>query len=305
MRVFVTGGSGFIGSHLVNRLKNENEVVVLIRDRPSAASPWGKWVIEVLNECSLVFGDLLNARLLRRVLAEYHVQYVYHLAAQAVVSTALKDPVGTFQTNVLGTVNVLEACRQVGVDKVLVMSTDKVYGNRMSAAVTDPLVSAGIYETSKCCQDLLSQTFQSSYRMNIVIPRACNCYGFDLAPRIVSNTIRACLRGESPIIFDGEKTLRQYIYIEDLCDALIHLMVHAPYRGIYNIATPDIFTQEQVVKTILKLFPDLKPKYMKRETPREIHSQSMVCSDFGWEPRYTFGQGIKATIEQFQKWGFK
>jgi len=304
MRVFVTGGSGFIGSHLVNQLKNENEVVVLIRDRPSGTSPWGKWVIEVLNGCSLVFGDVLNARLLRRVLAEYRVECVYHMAAQAVVSTALKDPVGTFQTNVLGTINVLEACRQVGVDKVLVMSTDKVYGNRMSAAVTDPLVSSGIYETSKCCQDLLSQTFQSSYRMNIVIPRSCNCYGFDLAPRIISNTIRACLHGESPIIFEGEMTLRQYIYVEDLCNALIHLMVHAPYRGIYNIGTPDIFNQEQVVKTILKLFPTLKPKYVKREAPTEIRSQSMVCSDFGWKPHHSFGEGVKETIESFRKYGY-
>jgi len=304
MRVFVTGGSGFIGSHLVNELKNENEVVILLRDIPSFLGPWGRWVSESLQGCTIVLGDILNSRLLRRVLAEYQVQHVYHMAAQAIVSTALKDPFGTFQTNVLGTVNILETCRQVEVDQVLVMSTDKVYGNRMDAVKTDPLVSAGIYETSKCCQDLVAQAFQNSYDMNIVIPRACNCYGFDLAPRIVSNTIRACLRGESPIIFEEEKTLRQYIYVDDLCTALIHLMRHTPYRGIYNIATPDILNQEQVVKTILKLFPDLKPKYVKREAPKEIHSQSMVCSDFGWKPRYSFGEGIKATIEVFKRYGY-
>lgn len=303
MRVFVTGGSGFIGSHLVNELKNENEVVVLIRDRPSGTSPWGKWVVKVLNGCCLVFGDVLNARLLRRVLAEYRVEYVYHLAAQAVVSTALKDPFGTFQTNVLGTLSILEACRQVGVDKVLVMSTDKVYGNRMNSVEIDRLVSTGIYETSKACQDLVAQAFNHAYASNVLIARACNCYGFDFSPRIVSNTIRACLRGESPVIFEGERSLRQYIYVEDLCNALIHLMRHAP-RGIYNIATPDIFNQEQVVKTILKLFPDLKPQYMKREAPKEIHSQSMVCSNFGWKPRHTFGEGIKETIKSFRKYGY-
>jgi len=303
MRIFVTGGSGFIGSHLVNELKNENEVVVLVRDRPSGTSPWGKWVIEVLNGCSLVFGDVLNARLLRRVLAEYHVEHVYHLAAQALVSTALKDPFGTFQTNVVGTVNILESSRLVGVDKVLVMSTDKVYGNKMEAIEKDPLVSTGIYETSKCCQDLVAQAFRDVYDMHIVISRSCNCYGFDLAPRIVSNTIRACLRGESPIIFEEEKTLRQYIYVEDLCNALIHLMRH-PYQGIYNIATPDILNQEQVVKTILKLFPYLKPKYVKRGAPKEIHSQSMICSDFGWKPRYSFGEGVKIAIEVFKRYGY-
>jgi len=302
VRVFVTGGSGFIGSHLVNELKRENDVVVLVRDIPSPLSTWGKWISDVLQGCTIVLGDVLNSRLLRRVLAEYHVEYVYHLAAQAVVSTALKDPFGTFQTNILGTVNVLEACRQVGADKVLVMSTDKVYGNRMKAVEKDPLVSAGIYETSKACQDLVAQAFQEAYDMDVLIARACNCYGFDFAPRIVSNTVRACLRGETPIIFEGEKTLRQYIYVVDLCDALIHLMKHAPYKGVYNIATPDIMSQEQVVRTILKFFPNLKPKYTKREPVKEIQSQSMVSSQFGWKPKYSFEEGIKETIERFRKW---
>jgi len=306
VRVFVTGGSGFIGSHLVNELKNENEVVVLIRDIPPILkSPWGRWLSEVFERCTIVLGDILNGRLLRRVLAEYHIQQVYHLAAQAIVSTALKDPFGTFQTNVLGTVNVLEACRQVGVDKVLVMSTDKVYGNRMNAVETDPLVSTGIYETSKACQDLVAQAFNHTYTSNVLIARACNCYGFDFSPRIISNTIRACLRGESPIIFEGEKTLRQYIYVVDLCEALIHLMKHTPYRGIYNIATPDILSQEQVVRTILTFFPNLKLKYEKREPFKEIQSQSMVCSNFGWKPRYSpFHEGIRETIERFRRWGW-
>jgi len=304
MRVFVTGGSGFIGSHLINELKSENDVVVLVRDIPSPLSPWGKWVYEAFKGCTIVLGDVLNARLLRRVLAEYRVEHVYHLAAQAVVSTALKDPLGTFQTNVLGTVNVLEACRQIGVDRVLIMSTDKVYGNRMDAVETDPLISTGIYETSKACEDLVAQAFNHAYALNVLVPRACNSYGLDFSPRIISNTIRACLRGESPIIFEEEKTLRQYIYVEDLCHALIRLMRHTPYRGVYNITTPDIFNQEQVVKTILKLFPDLKPRYVKREVPLEIYSQSMICSDFGWKPRYSFGEGIKVTIEAFKRYGY-
>jgi len=304
MKILVTGGSGFIGSHLVNELKKENEVVVLIRDILSIPSPWGRWFTEALNGCSVILGDIMNTRLLRRVLAEYRVEHVYHLAAQAVVSTALKDPFGTFQTNVLGTVNVLEICRQVGVDKVLVMSTDKVYGNRLDAHETDPLVSTGIYETSKASQDLVSQAFRNVYGMNVLIPRACNCYGFDFAPRIVSNTIRACLRGEQPIIFEGEKSLRQYIYVDDLCDALVHLMVHAPYRGVYNIATPDLLTQEGVINVILYFFPGLKPRYVKRESVKEIRDQSMVSSDFGWKPKFTFEEGIKKTIWQFQKWGW-
>jgi len=304
VRVFVTGGSGFIGSHLVNELKRENDVVVLARDIPNTLSPWGRWISEALQGCTIVLGDVLNQRLLRRALAEYRVEQVYHLAAQAVVSTALKDPFGTFQTNVLGTVNILETCRQVEVDKVLVMSTDKIYGNRMNAVETDPLVSTGIYETSKACQDLVVQAFNHTYALNTLIARACNCYGFDFSPRIASNTIRACLSGESPIIFEGEKTLRQYIYVVDLCEALIHLMTHT-HRDVYNIATSDILSQEQVVRTILTFFPNLTPKFEKREPFTEIQNQSMVCSTFGWKPRYSpFHEGIRETIERFRKWGW-
>jgi len=305
MRVFVTGGSGFIGSHLVNELKRENDVVALVRDIPSPLLTWAKWIGEALNGCTLVLGDILNTRLLRRVLAEYHVDRVYHLGAQALVSTALKDPFGTFQTNVLGTVNILETCRQVEVDKVLVMSTDKIYGNRMNAVETDPLVSTGIYETSKSCQDLVSQTFRDTYDMPIVIPRACNCYGFDLTPRIVSNTIRSCLSGEPPIIYKHETSRRQYIYVLDLCSALNRLMEDDRALGIFNIATPDILTQDQVVTSILEFFPGLEPKYVEREPLMEIREQSMNYSNFGWTPKYTFKEGIKETIERFRKWGWQ
>lgn len=302
MNVFVTGATGFIGSHLVSKLKETNKVVCLVRD--FLPSPWVKWISEALTPSIYVRGDITDDKLIRRILAEYQIEHVYHLASQAIVKTALKDPLGTFQTNILGTINVLEACRQVGVEKVLVMSTDKVYGNRMNAKEGDPLVSVGIYETSKACQDLISQAYMKTYGVGAVIARSCNAYGYDMASRIVSNTIRACLHGDPPIIYEGEETVRQYVYVEDLCAALIHLMRHTPYRGAYNIATDDILTQEQVVKTICKYFPT-SPRYIKREKPiLEIQSQSMKIHNFGWKPRYNFEEAIQKTIKKFEKYGF-
>ena len=302
MSVLVTGATGFIGSHLCNQLnKQQSRVVVLVRD--ILPSPWSNWLSNALEGCTFVKGDLLNPKLLRRILAEYHIEHVFHLAAQALVSTALKDPTTTFEVNVMGTVHLLEACRQLDMEKVYVMSTDKIYGNRMEAKENDPPISTGIYETSKSCQDLVAQAFLKTYGLHIVIGRSCNAYGYDLSPRIVPNTIRACMRGESPIIYEGEETVRQYIYVEDLCEAVIHL-VHASYKGPYNIATNDILTQEQVVKKICGFFP-VSPRYVEREKPiHEIKSQSMVCSKFGWKPKYSFEEGIKLTIEAFKKWGF-
>lgn len=275
-----------------------------MRDVPSPHTPWGKWLADALQQTTIVFGDILNIKVLRRILADYDINHVYHLASQAIVKTALKDPTTTFETNIMGAVNILEASRQIGVDRVLVMSTDKAYGNRLNAEPDDPLVSTGIYETSKSCEDLIAQAYMQTYDMLILIPRACNCYGYDLSPRIVPNTVRSCLRGEPPIAYEGEETERQYIYVEDLCDALIHLTKHTNYKGVYNISTNDFLNQKSVVIEICKFFP-LSPHFIKREKPiKELKSNSMVCSNFGWKPQHTFHEGIKKTIEAFRKFGF-
>jgi len=302
--ILVTGATGFIGSHLVSKLQKENNVLILGRDQPP--SPWTNWLSTALNHCASARGNILNQNLIRRLLAEYNIEIVYHLAAQAIVSAALKDPFGTLKTNILGTTTVLEACRQIDVEKVLFLSTDKVYGERekaVDAIVDDPVVAGGPYETSKSCADLIAQGYLRTYDMNIVIPRSCNAYGYDLSKRIIPNTIRSCLRGEAPVAYEPDNTQRQYIYVEDLADALIHLAKHA-YKGNYNIATNDILTQKQVVIEICKYF-SISPKFLKRERPiKEIKFSSMLCSEFGWKPQHTFSEGIQETIRRFKKFGF-
>jgi CDP-glucose 4,6-dehydratase len=311
VNVFCTGGSGFIGSHLCQKLSEKNQVVTIVRDLFPTQTPWGKWLSEALNRTQIVLGDILNIQTVKRLMAEYDIDTVTHFAAQAIVKTAQKDPSGTFQTNVQGTVTLLEACRQLGIPTIYVQSTDKVYGERMDAIETDPLVSTGPYETSKACADLTAQSFMETYGMNIIIGRPCNTYGYDMAKRIIPNTIKACLNGEPPIIFEsekyeGEKTIRQYIYVEDLVDAIQFLIAKAQ-KGIYNIGTDDILTQEEVVKNICKYFP-LTPRLMKRDKPiKEIQKQTVNWSkleNLGWQPKHTFDEAIQKTIGRFTKYGF-
>jgi len=302
--IFITGGSGFLGSHLCERLSNSNHVITLVRDLSPPGSPWAKWLKVALANTTLVLGDIQNLPLLKRILADYQIEQVYHLAACATVGTAIKNPVGTFETNVMGAVNVLEACREIGTKKALVMSTDKVYGERTNALRVDPLVATGIYETSKACEDLVAQAFAKTYGLDITIARSCNAYGFDFSPRIVSNTIRSCLRGEPPIIYEGEKGQRQYVYVDDLCFALRMLMKDYP-KGIYNIGTDDILGQGEVVREICRYF-SLTPRLVKREIPiPEIEGQSLVCAGFNWAPHHTFSMGIQETIKKFQEYGWK
>jgi len=297
MNVFVTGATGFIGSHLVDKLKKGHYVVALVRDIVPS-----RWLAEALDGCVMVRGDVRNSSLLKRIINQYRVERVYHLSAQAIVSSALRNPIETFDVNVMGTLNILEACRQFHVDKVLVMSTDKVFGKQMNATEQSKLIPTEPYGTSKICQDYIARCWTETYGMNVIVPRSCNVYGLDSSNRIIPNTVRSCLRGEQPIVYEGEKTLREYIYVTDLVEALVMLM-ESQKSGAFNVTTNELKTQEEVVLEILRHFPHLSPRYIKRGKPvKEIQSQSMICSDFGWKPRHSFGEGAKLTIEKFKQY---
>lgn len=301
MTMLVTGATGFIGSHLVHALNERGEKVIsMVHDTPI----WNKWLKESVMPTIKVQGDIRNPSFLKRVLNQYEVSQVYHLAAQSIVKRAWKDPVNTFDINVMGTVTLLEVCRQLEIERIMIQSTDKVYGNQMDATPMSQLQPTEPYGSSKICEDVAAQTFIQTYDMPIVISRCCNVYGYDWNNRIIPNTIRVCMSGGSPIIYKNDISTRQYIYVKQAVDSFIELMkqrVHVP--GIFNIAMEEVKTQEEVVLEVLKHFPDLKPQYIEKPALKEIRSQSMVPSNLKiW--CYTFEHGIKLTIEAFKEYGF-
>jgi len=301
--VLCTGSSGFIGSHLVKTLTDSGEdVIALVRD----LNPSSRWLTEALGRSIVVLGDVRKFRLMKRIIAQYEVTHVVHCAAWSSVKTAFKNPVGVYETNILGTVNVLEACRQVGVEKVLVMITDKIFGEKLDATENDPLQASEPYATSKACVDLLCDSYHKTYGLNVIRVRPCNVYGLDLySNRIIPNTIKECLRNQPPIIFKGEqKSVRQYIHVADVVSAIMKLINQYSY-GAFNICTEGVLNQADVVLEILKHFPKLEPKYVKREHgPKEIMRQSMILTSFGWKPKYAFDKGIEETIKKFRKYAF-
>lgn len=294
----VTGCSGFIGSHLINELKKKERVVGLIRDcKPSL------WFHEVLEDIILVRGDVRDLKLLKRVINQYEVDRVFHLAAFSIVKRAYRDPVNTFETNIMGTVNVLEACRQVGVERIVFLSTDKVYGNLEKATTRDTIQATEVYGTSKACAGLIAQTYASIYDLPVMAIRLCNVYGYDpYNNRIVPNTIKTALQCENPIIYKNDYSKRQYIYVDDAVNALTFAMENFTQSEVVNVGTPDIMTQEGVVLSILKFFPGLEPDYVDRPPYKEIRSQSMQSNLAGWKPRYSFDEGIVETILLFNKY---
>ena len=308
MRVFITGISGFVGAHLAKALIEKGADVTGLQHDIKKTSYLD--LLDIKDKVNIVTGDITNLNLLYRVLVDYKIDHVFHLAAQPIVRKAIQYPAYTYKTNIFGTVALLEACRLVlkKPKAIIAISTDKVYGDKQEAKEEDALNGLGIYDSSKASMDIISRAFYCQYNLPIVVARACNIYGFDLLnERIVSSTLKAILKGKSPIIFEGEDTHREYIYISDVCDAYISLAekIEQTKGQAYNIGTGEVISQEDMVLKIVQIWSDMyriyvKPKYVKRErVVKEITKQSLnskKIKKIGWKPKVSLDEGLKKTI---------
>lgn len=297
-KVLVTGGTGFVGSHLCKRLLEQGyEVVSMQRDLPGVVQV-SLERIGIKEMPVIAQGDITHRPSLQSILEKHTPDLVVHTAAQTIVKNAMKNPFSTFKTNVLGTLSVLENAEKQGVP-VIHLSTDKVYGNRISATVDDCLQPVELYGISKAAADMAAQEYHAC------IIRCCNIFGLDFNSRIIPNTIRSCMRGERPVIYEPTKHFtRQYIYVEDVVDAILFLM-DKEARGVWNVGTAEIRSQEDVVKTICSHF-DIEPDYVDKKRTGKIQHQSVDWSKIsivGWRARHSFEDGIKETIEKFKKRG--
>lgn len=226
-RVFVTGATGIVGSWLVRELLAQGaNVAVLVRD----ADPQSELLRSGdLQRCTVFNGTVEDLWTLERAISLHEAEYVFHLAAQTIVGVAHRNPFTTFETNVRGTYNLLEACRMHRslVRGVVVASSDKAYGevDALPYVETMPLRGRHPYEVSKSCTDLIAASYCHSYDVPVVIARCGNIYGGgDLNwSRIVPGTIRTVLRGEQPVLRSDGTFRRDYIYVKDVARAYMLL----------------------------------------------------------------------------------
>src|SRR6266508_428941 len=205
---FVTGATGLVGVWLLRRLLEQGaDVVCLVRDWVPGS---GLVRSSLVESTKVVRGDVRDQATLERVLGEYEIGTVIHLAAQTIVTIANRNPVSTWETNVQGTWALLEACRRTPtVQQIVMASSDKAYGDHDSLPYDEntPLRGRHPYDASKSCSDIISQAYAVSYKLPIVVTRCGNFYGGgDLNwNRIVPGTIRSILRGQRPVIrSDGQ-----------------------------------------------------------------------------------------------------
>ena len=215
---FVTGGTGLVGSWLVRRLIDAGaDIVCLVRDWV----PQSELVrAKLIDQVKVVRGDVRDRETLERTLGEYEIDTVIHLAAQTIVTIANRNPISTFETNIAGTWNVLEACRRSPrVKQIVIASSDKAYGDQevLPYDESTPLQGQHPYDVSKSAADLIANTYAVSFDLPVAITRCGNFYGGgDLNwNRIIPGTIRSILRGQNPVIRSDGNYIRDYFYVED------------------------------------------------------------------------------------------
>ena len=281
--VFVTGATGLVGNFVVKQLVEAGaNAVCLIRD----------WVPESeliqshrLEKVSTVRGELQDQELLERILGEYEVTTVLHLAAQAIVGIANRNAVSTFDSNVRGTWSLLEACRRSPtVKQIVVASSDKAYGEQSSLPYNEDmsLLAKHPYDVSKACADMIAQSYAYTFKLPIVISRCGNFYGEgDLNwNRIVPGTVRSVLRNEHPIIRSDGSPIRDYFYADDGASAYLLLAERLAEKPeisghAFNFSTEDPMSVLDITKKILTLMKsDLEPD-VQNEASNEILNQHL------------------------------
>ncbi len=311
-RVFVTGGAGLVGGALVEELlKLDASIVCLIRDDvPSSLVETSG----ILGKVTKVYGKVEDQVLMERILGEYDIRTVFHLAAQAIVGVANRNPISTFESNIQGTWSLLEACRHSPlVSEIVVASSDKAYGEQPVLPYTEdmPLLARNPYDVSKACTDMLAQTYASTFDVPVVISRCGNFFGEGDAnwSRIVPGTIKSILRNERPIIRSDGTLVRDYFYVKDGARAYRmlaeYLALHPEVRGeAFNFSTDEEVAVIDLVRLIVKLMGSNLEPIIQNNAPNEILKQHLSSKKarekLGWKPEYSLEEGLKHTIEWYR-----
>lgn len=309
---FVTGATGLIGSWLVRRLvEAKADLICLVRDWV----PNSEFVqTRLIEQVKVIRGDVRDRETLERALGEYEIDTVIHLAAQTIVTIANRNPISTFESNIQGTWNLLEACRRSpAVKQIVVASSDKAYGDQevLPYSENTPLRGQHPYDVSKSAADLIATTYAVSYGLPVAITRCGNFYGGgDLNwNRIIPGTIRSILRDQRPIIRSDGEYIRDYFYVEDGAAAYMllaeQLAIRQEIRGqAYNFSNEIQVTVSQVVRKILSLMnSNLQPE-IRNEANNEIRHQYLSAEkarkELHWHPLFTLDEGLSRTIAWYQ-----
>jgi len=301
--VLVTGGAGFIGGHLVDKLVRKNYRVVVIDDFSSGRK-------ENINSRTKFYKTDIRDKKIFQIFKKEKPDFVFHLAAKPIVEEIYKNPLEAIETNIIGTANVLEASRSLdNLKGVIVVSSDKVYGKtKPPYKETTPFFPDHPYEVSKAAADLEAQCYFRTYGLPVVIVRFSNVFGprdiyFN---RIIPGIFKSILKNQELLIRSDGKMIREYIFIEDIVDGCLKAAENIKkIKGeAFNFGSKHIFSVLELIKKIEAIL-DIKINYKilniaKNEIPEQYLDWSKAKEKLNWRPKISFEEGIKKSFKWYQ-----
>lgn len=308
MRILVTGGAGFIGSHLVRRLVQSGRHAVVNLDALKYSGN-----LENLTDLSghpdytFVQGDICDQTLVHGILKEHRIEGIINCAAETHVDRSILDPGAFARTDVVGTGVLLEEARQAGIQRFLQVSTDEVYGSveQGSSTEDDRLEPRSPYSASKAGGELLVMSYWTTYRFPVVVTRGSNTYGPNQYPeKFIPLFVTNAIDGEALPLYGDGKHRRDWLSVYDHVAGIEHVFDHGRPGTIYNLGggneRQNVTVAEQIV-TALNRSPGLIR--LVEDRPGHDRRYSIDCSRLralGWEPKVPFEAGLKQTVEWYR-----
>lgn len=305
-KVIVTGGAGFIGGHIVNKLIQKGHRAVVIDNLSSGKK-------ENIHPKAIFYKADVRDKKIADIFEKENPNVVFHLAAYPLVGRAYENPFKTIETNVMGTVNILEICRKrQNLETIVVVSSDKAYGKSKKLPYKEhfPLKGDHPYDASKSAADLIAQTYFHTYNLPIAITRFSNVFGpgDPNSSRIIPGIIDAVVKNKEFLIRSDGKMVRGYTYVKDIADGCIKLMENKEkvMGQAFNFACENIFSVMDVVKKIEKIL-GVKINYKilnitNNEIPKQYLDWTKAKETLNWQPMTTFEDGIKETFNWYKNY---
>ena len=313
--ILVTGGLGILGASLVKKLNSKKSYKIFILDRSKNLKKIKVLELSRLKNVKIIKGSFNDYRTVFRLIKSKNIGIIFHLGAITQVIDAYKSPLETFNSNILGTINILETIRNLKKNIIMIFSSsDKAYGSLMGNAYLENHQLKGNYpyDVSKSASDLIVQSYVKTYNLKAGIIRSGNIYGpGDLnMDRLVPHVIISSLLKKRSILRSNGKLIRDYIYVEDVANAyfiLMKKMINSKERlKIYNVGSKENLTVKNFVKLITKMVngKEISP-IIKNNSKIEIYKQKLdyrkIKKDLNWSPKSNFKVSLNTTIEWYKK----
>lgn len=308
-KILVTGATGFVGSHLVKKLVSLGNTVYCTSISTNKHSYFFQ---QQLDEKSTVLNvDICDFEKVKDVVSKFSIELIFHLAAQPLVSVAYANPRRTLESNIMGTVNLLEAARLFGTQGVIVASSDKAYGKHGTSQYTElaPLQGDHPYEVSKSAADLIAHTYAQTYQLPVVTSRFGNIYGpGDLNfSRIIPGIMSSYLKKETLELRSDGSMIRDYLHVEDVVEGYILLAenIHSVQGEAFNFGSDETLSVIEVIKTLEDTLTKKIPYKILNNEHNEIPYQSLDYSKakktLGWMPKQNIHKSAKNILSWYRQ----